>query len=93
MQDIVVVGAGIAGIPAAYELTRRLGFNARITVVSDREYFHFVPSNPALAVGWRVESDIALPIKPYIESRGISRRAPITIRTEDDREGKECRSR
>lgn len=71
MQDIIVVGAGIAGIPAAYELTRRLGFNARITVVSDREYFHFVPSNPALAVGWRVESDIALPIKPYIESRGI----------------------
>ena len=71
MQDIVVVGAGIAGIPAAYGLKRRLGFNAHITVVSDREYFHFVPSNPALAVGWRVEADIALPIKPYIESRGI----------------------
>ena len=71
MQDIVVVGAGIAGIPAAYELTRRLGFNARITAVSDREYFHFVPSNPALAVGWRVESDIALPIKPHLEGRGI----------------------
>ncbi len=71
MQDVVVVGAGIAGIPAAYELKQRLGSNAHITVVSDREYFHFVPSNPALAVGWRVESDIALPIKPYIEGRGI----------------------
>jgi sulfide:quinone oxidoreductase len=71
MWDIVVVGAGIAGVPAAYELKRQLGAGARITVVSDREYFHFVPSNPALAVGWRVESDIAFPIKPYLEGRGI----------------------
>lgn len=71
MQDIIVVGAGIAGVPAAYEIKRQLGSAARITVVSDREYFHFVPSNPALAVGWRVESDIALPIQPYLEGRGI----------------------
>lgn len=39
------------------------------------EYFHFVPSNPALnlalVVGRRVESDIALPIKPHLEGRGI----------------------
>lgn len=66
MQDIIVVGAGIAGVPAAYELKRRLGSTARITVVSDREYFHFVPSNPALAVGWRVKSDIVFPIKPHL---------------------------
>jgi len=71
VQDIIVVGAGIAGVPAAYELKRRLGSNTRITVVSDREYFHFVPSNPALAVGWRVQSDVALPIKPHLEGRGI----------------------
>lgn len=71
MQDIIVVGAGIAGIPAAYRLKRRLGATARITVVSDRAYFHFVPSNPALAVGWRVESDIALPIKTHLEGHGI----------------------
>jgi sulfide:quinone oxidoreductase len=71
VPDIIVVGAGIGGVPAAYELKRRLGATARITVVSDREYFHFVPSDPALAVGWRVKSDIAFPIKPHLEGRGI----------------------
>ncbi|WHZ22029.1 MAG: FAD-dependent pyridine nucleotide-disulfide oxidoreductase [Nitrospira sp.] len=71
MTDIVVIGAGIAGVPAAYELKRRLGGETHITVISDREYFHFIPSNPALAVGWRVESDVAFPIKPYLEHRGI----------------------
>lgn len=71
MPDIIVIGAGIAGVPAAYELKRRLGVEARVTVIADREYFHFVPSNPALAVGWRVESDIAIPIGPYLEGRGI----------------------
>lgn len=71
MSDIVVIGAGIAGVPAAYELKRQLGKDAHITVISDREYFHFIPSNPALAVGWRVESDVAFPIKPYLEGHGI----------------------
>lgn len=72
MRNIIVVGAGIAGVPAAYEIKRQLGSTARITVVSDRDYFHFVPSNPALAVGWRVESDIALPIRPHLEGHGIN---------------------
>jgi sulfide:quinone oxidoreductase len=48
VQDIIVIGAGIAGVPAAYELKQWLGSTARITVVSDRKYFHFVPSNPSL---------------------------------------------
>ncbi len=71
MPDILVIGAGIAGVPAAYELKQRLGAGVRITVISDREYFHFVPSNPALAVGWRMESDLSFPINPYFEGRGI----------------------
>ncbi|MEX5214141.1 MAG: FAD-dependent oxidoreductase [Nitrospiraceae bacterium] len=71
MSNLIVIGAGIAGVPAAYELKRRISVGARITVVSDREYFRFVPSNPALAVGWRGESDVTIPIKPYLEGRGI----------------------
>ncbi|MBU1396090.1 MAG: FAD-dependent oxidoreductase, partial [Gammaproteobacteria bacterium] len=38
---------------------------------SDKPYFHFVPSNPWVAMGWRERSDIAFPIGPYLESRGI----------------------
>ncbi|MFZ5660048.1 MAG: NAD(P)/FAD-dependent oxidoreductase [Pseudomonadota bacterium] len=71
MTHVAVVGAGIAGVPAAYALRERLGPQDRVTVLSDRDYFHFVPSNPWLAAGWRDRNDIAFPIGPYLAERGI----------------------
>ena len=71
MTHVVVLGAGIAGVPAAYALKTRLGPQGRVTVVSDRDYFHFVPSNPWVAMGWRDPADIAFPIEPYLSERGI----------------------
>ena len=53
MAHIVVLGAGIGGMPAAYELRAKLGRAHRVTVVNAVDYFQFVPSNPWLAVGWR----------------------------------------
>jgi len=71
MTHVVILGAGIAGVTAAYALKSKLGPNDEVTVVSDKPYFHFVPSNPWVAMGWRERSDIAFPIGPYLESRGI----------------------
>ncbi len=71
MTHVVILGAGIAGVSAAYALKAKLGPNDEVTVVSDKPYFHFVPSNPWIAMGWRERSDIAFPIGPYLESRGI----------------------
>lgn len=71
MTHVVVLGAGIAGVPAAYALKSRLGSQDKVTVVSDRDYFHFVPSNPWVAMGWRDPADIAFPIEPYLNERGI----------------------
>lgn len=71
MTHVVILGAGIAGVSAAYALKAKLGPNDEVTVVSDKSYFHFVPSNPWVAMGWRERSDIAFPIGPYLESRGI----------------------
>jgi sulfide:quinone oxidoreductase len=71
MTRVVILGAGIAGVPAAYELKARMGSNNDVTVVSDKDYFHFVPSNPWVAMGWRDRSDIAFPIAPYLHERGI----------------------
>lgn len=48
---MIVLGAGISGVPMAYELRERLGRSADITVVSESEFFQFVPSNPWVAVG------------------------------------------
>lgn len=71
MARIVIMGAGIGGMPAAYELHEKLGSVHEITVVNPVDYFQFVPSNPWVAVGWRKRSDIVLPIAPYLEKKGI----------------------
>ena len=71
MANIVILGAGIAGVTAAYALKAKLGPRDEVTVVSDKPYFHFVPSNPWIAMGWRERSDVAFPIGPHLESRGI----------------------
>ncbi len=53
MAHIVVMGAGIGGMPAAFELRAALGAQHRITVINSVDYFQFVPSNPWVVVGWR----------------------------------------
>ena len=71
MAHIVVLGAGTGGMPCAYELRDALGKEHEITVVNERSYFQFVPSNPWVAVGWRVRDDICFEIAPYLERRDI----------------------
>ncbi|NOT68916.1 MAG: FAD-dependent oxidoreductase [Methylophilaceae bacterium] len=72
MANIVVLGAGIGGMPAAYELKEKLGNAHQITVINAVDYFQFVPSNPWIAVGWRERDDITFPIRPYLEKKDIA---------------------
>lgn len=72
MAHIVVMGAGIGGMPAAYEIRELLAKEHRITVVNSTDYFQFVPSNPWIAVGWRDREQITLPIAPYLERKDIA---------------------
>jgi sulfide:quinone oxidoreductase len=57
MANILVIGAGLAGMSAAYELRDTLGAAHRIAVIGDGDRFSFTPSNPWLAVGWREQDD------------------------------------
>ena len=72
MAHIVIMGAGIGGMPAAYEIRELLAKEHSITVVNSTDYFQFVPSNPWIAVGWRDREQITLPIAPYLERKGIA---------------------
>ncbi len=72
MAHIVVLGAGTGGMPAAYELKDRLGSNHDVTVVNERSYFQFVPSNPWVAVGWRKRDDITFDIRKHLERKNIN---------------------
>ncbi len=71
MAHIAILGAGIGGLPAAYEARQELGDEHRITVINAEPYFQFVPSNPWVAVGWRNRDDITFPIAPYLERKKI----------------------
>jgi sulfide:quinone oxidoreductase len=71
MAHIVILGAGIGGMPAAYELRAALDRSHRITVVNALDHFQFVPSNPWLAVGWRERDAITFPLRAPLEKKGI----------------------
>ncbi|MDI1309640.1 MAG: FAD/NAD(P)-binding oxidoreductase [Methylotenera sp.] len=72
MAHIVILGAGIGGMPTAYELKEKLDNTHQITVINSVDYFQFVPSNPWIAVGWRERDDITFPIDPYLKKKGIA---------------------
>ena len=71
MANIVIMGAGIGGMPAAYEMRDMLPKEHTVTVVSAVDYFQFVPSNPWVAVGWRTREEIVLKVGPLLERKGI----------------------
>jgi sulfide:quinone oxidoreductase len=71
MARIVIIGASIGGLPAAYECRKVLGRRHTVTVISNVDFFHFVPSNPWVAVGWRTRKEIAFPLAPTLNKREI----------------------
>lgn len=72
MARVVILGSSTGGLPAAYEIKKLLGAGHDITVISNTEFFHFVPSNPWVAVGWRTRNDISFPIKSCLSRKGIN---------------------
>ena len=73
MTRILVVGAGIGGMSAAYELRAALPRErASITVVGEGDWFAFTPSNPWLAVGWRTPDEIRVDVAPHLAAKGIA---------------------
>ena len=71
MANILVLGAGIGGIPMAYELRGVIRKEDTITVVSNNPYFQFTPSNPWAGVGWRKRGDITIDLEPVFNKLGI----------------------
>ena len=72
MKRIVVVGAGIGGMSAAYELRAKLDSSHPVTVVGEGEQFSFTPSNPWVAVGWRKPKQVQIGVRPHLQKKGIT---------------------
>jgi sulfide:quinone oxidoreductase len=71
MAHVVIIGASTGGLPAAYEMREALGKEHKVTVISNTDTFHFVPSNPWVAVGWRTEKDTSFKLEPRLKSKNI----------------------
>lgn len=71
MARIVVLGAGIGGVPMAYEMKEMVKNNHTVTVISDSPTFHFVPSNPWVPPKWRKPEDLKIELAPVMEKKGI----------------------
>jgi sulfide:quinone oxidoreductase len=71
MAHIVIVGAGLGGMPMAFEMREIARPEDRVTVVANTATFHFVPSNPWVAVDWRKREEIELEIAPLLAKRKI----------------------
>jgi sulfide:quinone oxidoreductase len=71
MAHIIVVGAGIGGVPCAFELRKKLGEGHRVTLVGSSAYFEFTPSNPWIAVGWRRREKTRVDLRGPLAAKGI----------------------
>ena len=72
MAHIVVLGAGLGGTLMAYELAPVLGKDDRLSVIGQGSSFHFVPSNPWVAVGWRERDEIEVDLDAVMKKKNIA---------------------
>ena len=71
MAKIVIIGAGIGGVPMALEMKENARKQDEVVVIADTPTFHFVPSNPWVAVNWRKPSDIKVELAPMYKKKKI----------------------
>jgi len=71
MAHIVVLGAGLGGSIMAYEMKEQMRPEDTITVITKDPTYHFVPSNPWVAVGWRERDDITIDLTKTMAKKGI----------------------
>ena len=71
MSEIVVLGAGLGGTLMAYELAPQLRPEDRLTVIGQGPTYHFVPSNPWVAIGWRKRPDIEIDLEAVMRKKRI----------------------
>jgi sulfide:quinone oxidoreductase len=71
MAQVAIIGAGIGGVPCAFELRKRLGKQHRVVLIGASPYFEFTPSNPWVAVGWRDRERTRVALRTPLHSKGI----------------------
>ncbi|MBU1287772.1 MAG: FAD-dependent oxidoreductase [Alphaproteobacteria bacterium] len=71
MARVVVLGAGLGGVIAAYNLRKELPKQHDVIIINETDFYQFVPSNPWILVGWRERSDILVDLVKPMVKRGV----------------------
>lgn len=71
MSKIVILGAGLGGVIAAYEIRSAVRREDDVTVINETDFYQFVPSNPWVLVGWRDQEDIIVDLVAPMKKRRI----------------------
>lgn len=72
MAKVVVLGAGLGGTLMAYEMKAGLGANDALASIGQGPRYHFVPSNPSVAAGWRDREEVEIDIGAEMAGKGIT---------------------
>jgi sulfide:quinone oxidoreductase len=71
MAKIVVLGAGLGGVIAAYEIRKKVRRQDEVIAVNETDFYQFVPSNPWVLVGWRDREDIVVDLEKPMKKRRV----------------------
>lgn len=71
MSRIVILGAGLGGVIAAYEIRQAVRREDDVTIINENEFYQFLPSNPWVLVGWRDRKEITVDLAKPMKKRGI----------------------
>lgn len=71
MATVVVIGAGLGGIPAAYELRHHLSDRHQVILVSDQNEFTFIPGLIQVALNLKPLEHIQLALEQLTKKHGL----------------------
>ncbi len=71
MAEIVIMGAGLGGTLAAFEVADQARPEDHVTLIGQGPTFQFTPSNPWVAVGWRDRGDIEVKLERVMQKRKV----------------------
>lgn len=71
MARIIVIGAGLGGLPAAYEIRHMLPHQHEVVLISNQPKFTFVPSLPWIGLDLRSLEQIQLELAKIVPQHGI----------------------
>ncbi|HIK44109.1 MAG TPA: FAD-dependent oxidoreductase, partial [Leptolyngbyaceae cyanobacterium M65_K2018_010] len=72
MANVVVIGAGLGGLPAAYELRHFLPPDHSVTLISEHGKFTFIPGLIQVALDLKPLDQIQLDLAPLAQRHGLN---------------------